>query len=244
LRREYDAFVRAMDQLDLMKFETIEVPADLHEKVSARLDKHIYDKKGKSAPLLGGWLRSLSFAGLAAVAIAGAFFALNARGNNPTSNILNVSKDEITYSLTSDGVAIKVIAGSPKTISVLNEGKVLSQSVVGTAKDGEFRTLLTNSQANSSIFTIQISGAPGGTFIALPGTTRSSVGKGEGTVVDLAKAISDFYRMPVKLYAKMPTEQANWSFTSPDAVSESSKAVGQNYTVTQIQGGMLEIDQK
>lgn len=246
LRREYDSFVRAMSDLDLMKFEEIAVPEDLHENISARLDRHIFERKRSATPHWSQWLRGLGFAGVGAVAILGAIFALNnnSGGTGPAAAGSISTTDQIAFTVAPDGVSVTFAPASVKTIVVTNAGKEVVRKTIGDAAAPKFKTVLSNSLPNSSVFGVQIEGEPTANFIALPGRIRSSINKGEGTVVDMAKAISDFYRMPVSLSTNSPQERSSWLFASSDPVGESSKAAGTSYTVTLLQNGMLEIDQK
>ncbi|HVT12549.1 MAG TPA: hypothetical protein VHE55_09795 [Fimbriimonadaceae bacterium] len=245
LRREFDSFVRAMDDLDVMKFEEIAIPDDLHERISARLDRHIYDKKRSATPHWTMWLRGLGFAGVGAAAILGAIFALNSSGGTNGAIPAGVStSDQIAFTVVPDGVNVTFAPNSVKTIVITNAGKEVARKTIGDATSPKFKTLLSNTLPNASVFGVQVDGDQTANFIALPGRVRSSINKGDGTIVDMAKAVSDFYRMPVSLSTSSPQAHSSWTFTTSDPVGESSKAAGATYSVTLLQNGMLEIDQK
>lgn len=249
LKEEYDSFVRAMDSLGVLKFEEIEIPHDLHEQISARLDRHLYEKKQSAKPAWNTWFRSLAFAGIGAVAIIGAMLALTNRGGGvagdpATSSFGSSTKEQIKYSIKNDGVTLSFAPNSPKTVIITNGGKEVTHTIVGDGKMPALSTLLSNSLPSASVFGIQISGEKGTTYVVIPGTARSSVSKGEGTVVDFAKAASDFYRMPIRVSTVVPNERIVWAFTSPNAVAESGKALGSNYSVTLLDSGMLEVEQR
>jgi hypothetical protein len=248
LKQDYDAFVRAMDSLDALKFEEISIPEDLHERISARLDRHIFETKRTAAPTWNTWLRGLAFAGIGVIALAGAFFAINSRGDVQGSTAIGwnpPAKERISYSISSEGVTFKFAPVSRKTVIVSDgQGKEMRRATVGDRENPELNTLLSNPLPTASVFGIQVVGEPGITYVAVPGTIKSSINKGEGTVVDLAKAISDFYKMPVRIQTAVPNERTSWSFSSIDAVSESSKALGPNYQVTLLENNMLEAERK
>jgi hypothetical protein len=248
LKEDYEAFARAMDSLDVLKFEEISIPEDLHERISARLDRHIYEKKRTATPSWNTWLRGLGFAGVAAVAIVGAFFALNGRGHGNEASPLGwnpPAKETISYTVSSEGVTFKFAPVSQKTVVVTNgQGKEVSRSTVGDQANPELNTLLNNPLPTASVFGIQVLGEREITYIAVPGRIRASISKGEGTVVDLARAISDFYRLPVKIQTSVPNERTSWSFSSTDAVTESREALGLNYQVTLLENNMLEAERK
>jgi hypothetical protein len=248
LRDDYDAFVRAINQLDGLKMEEIAIPEDLHERISARLDRHIYDRNRNAAPAWNTWLRGFAFAGIGAVAILGAFFTLNNRGGDVTGSGMGwtpPARETISYTVSSNGVTFKFAPVSQKTVVVTDgQGKELSRSTIGDQANPALNTLLSNPLPTASVFGIQVVGEAMVTYIAVPGKLRASINAGEGTVIDLAKAISDFYRMPVKIQTAVPNERTSWSFSSTDAVTESSKALGANYQVTLLQNNMLEAERK
>jgi|SRR5579862_5686995 len=246
LRHEYDSFVRTIGELDALKFEEIEIPSDLHEHISARLDLHIHERKRNAAPSWALWLRGLSFAGVATLAILGAILAINFRNDHVTlQGPFPVSaKDQMSYSVSKEGITLRYAPTSIKTVAITNEGKELSRTTVGDSTTPELKTLLTNSLQGASVFAIQIDGQSDQAFVALPGGTRSSVNKGDGTVVDLVKAVSDYFRVPVTLETHVPGDRKGWMFTTTDAVTETSKALGPDYGVTLLHDGRLEIEQK
>src|SRR5687767_3235474 len=76
---EYRAFERSMGQLDTLKDIEIEIPYDLNEKISARVDRHIFEaKRTKGSPWLA-FLRPMAIGGLAAAAIIGTVITMNNR---------------------------------------------------------------------------------------------------------------------------------------------------------------------
>jgi hypothetical protein len=248
LRHEYDQFVSAMDSLDVLKFEDIEIPHDLHERISARLDRHIYDRKRNEKPAWSTWLKGVSFAGVAAVAILGAVMALGRHGS-PTgvnsSDLVPVSTpDKITLATSADGVTVEFKPGSQKTVVIAEAGgKERSRDLVGSVDKPELKTLLSNPLPNAAVFVVQVEGERASKYIVVQGRVRSAINKGEGTVVDFAKAVADFYRMPVSLSARFPNQRVSWTFGSSDPVAEAAKALGPNYSVTQIEkNGILEIE--
>lgn len=245
LRDEYRTFQDAMESLDTMKFEDITIPDDLHERISARLDRAIYEQKNKAKPALSLWIRSLSYSAVAAVAIIGAIFTINARSNSTQSASLGgapVAKASINYSVSGSEVTLKYAPAAHEVVIVTDAtGKEVSRTDVGTEATREMKTVLSNPLENAAVFGVQIQGEKSQSFIAIPGKDRSAVKEGEGTLTDLAKAIANFYHAPVRLTTDSATERVSWTFASSDVVSETSRALGGNYTVTLLTDGMLEI---
>ena len=80
VQAEYRAFVSVVEKLNALKDETIDVPYDLHETISSRLDRHVYDNKSKTTFALSGWWRSLALGGLATAAIIATIVSLKGGG--------------------------------------------------------------------------------------------------------------------------------------------------------------------
>src|SRR5688500_10784952 len=56
IQAEYRAFERTMGQLSTLKDLEVEVPFDLHERISARVDLHIFEaKRAKGSPWIAMW---------------------------------------------------------------------------------------------------------------------------------------------------------------------------------------------
>jgi len=227
-----------MDELGSLKFEHIEIPHDLHERISARLDLHIYDQKRKPGFAWNAWLRNLAYAGIGAVVIAGSIVALNSRGNVGGAEILptNSNVDTITLSASSDGVLLHFALGSLKSI-VVTDAQGKAQYHRSTVRD----TLLSNPLGSAVILGIQFDGGSSIRYVAIPGKDRSPINKGEGTVVDLAKAAADYYRVPVSVETGTPNQRESWTFGSTDVVGELSKTLTKSYGVTLGQNNILEI---
>jgi len=246
IRHEFDSFARAMDELDKLKFEEIEVPASLHEHISARLDRHVFERSRNSKLNWGTWVRGLSFAGVAVIAVLGAIFAVSLRnGGSAAAGAVPIGADQVDYAMSPAGMTYKLTPTSVKTVVISNEGKVVSRKVVGDSANPNFEILLRNPLPEASIFTIQVGNDANETIVALPGLTRSSAKKGEGTVVDFARAVSGYFATPVTIKTRVPGERKSWVFTTTDVVTESSKGLGSDYGVTLLKDdGRLEIEEK
>lgn len=244
LRDEYRSFVQAMDCLDVLKFEDIHIPEDLHERISARLDRHLYEKKRRAAPAWSSWIRALALAGVGAVAIGGALLFRSGDSASQAGIAPPIAaRQRITFASGPEGVTVHFSAASSKVAIVSDErGKELKRLILGA--DVESKALLSNSLPTPSVFGVQILGDADVAYIAVPGTVRSGVASGEGTVVEFVKSVSDFYRVPVRLESRTPNERMAWKLAQAEPVAEAGKVLGGEYSVTQLASGMLEIEQK
>src|SRR2546429_9984360 len=68
IRDDYHHFEQSYEELSSLKFETIEIPFDLNDKILANIDRHIYDNRRSQQPAWTTWLRNLSIASISAVA--------------------------------------------------------------------------------------------------------------------------------------------------------------------------------
>lgn len=240
LKEEYAQFVRAMGELDSLKFEHISIPEDLHERIAARIDRHIYDRKQTAKAPFAQWLRGIAFVGVGAIAILGGLFALNRHSNTSEAGIVTLPSDKLDYTVTPEGVTLQILPASPETVVIRNQGKEISHETID--RNG-LKTALSNPLPKASVFEIDLANQ-NPIYVVLPGRSRSAEGHGEGTMVDLARAASDFYHVPVRLEVKLTAERASWTFGTSDAVTEVAQAVGPSYAVTLLRSGMLEIEQK
>ncbi len=248
LSNEYASFARAMDQLGTLKFEEIASPDDLNEKISARLDRYIYDQKRSAKPALTIWLRNLGFGTIAAAAIIGAVISL--RGGSSSTAPAGVfnppapASDKISYSVSPEGVTVKIAPATSKTIIVTDDkGVEKSREVAGDATHPEVVNLLKNDGPNAAIFQIRALDDPSGSYVAIPGKVRTTVNAGEGTIVDLAQAMSNYFGVPVSLKAPRPAVKVAWTFASHNPVEEAGKALGPGFRVTLLQSDILQIEQ-
>jgi len=247
LSAEYASFVETLDHLGTLKFEEIAIPADLNEKIAARLDRFVYEEKRNAKPALTLWLRNFGFAAVAAAAIAGAVISLRGRGDTAKAGLapdLAAASDHISYDVSNDGVKVHFVPGTAKTVVITDEqGKERSREAIGDAAHPEMLSVLANDRASATIFEIRGATDPVGSYIAIPGKVHSTINAGEGTTVALAKALSDYYRIPVTLRVNQPNATVSWTFSSADSVAEASKSLGAAYRVTLLQSNILQIEQ-
>lgn len=217
LGAEYRSFTGAMKELDTLKLDEIQVPADLHDRICARLDRYLYDQKQK-APRWGLCIRNLAYAGVGVLAIVGGLFAFNSRSGTPQAGVIPVpAPDVVTYTVTEEGVGVRT-------------GSRLS-------------SLLQNDRPHAALFEVKASGDQGVRYVAMQGKRASSVNSGDGTLKEFVKAVADYFRMPVSLKVENADERVTWTFTSRDAVAEVGKVLpAPRFQVSLMQDDMLQIE--
>lgn len=199
IQAEYQAFERTIQSLETMKSPVAEPEFDLHEAISRRLDKHLYEEKRRKVSPLVGWWKNLALGGLATAALVMAVIQLQSSGDTNTAGIVPVSAPTEKLELISDvtGYRVEFSSKNATTIAIKGlDGEVLVQKSIAA---GKFKSPLTNSNPGAALLEIDISGDKEQVFVALPGTRMQPAASGMGSVKDLALALAGFYRVPVLL---------------------------------------------
>lgn len=240
LRSEYQSFVSAMESLDFLRDEEIEIPQNLSSKIATRLES-VQEKKARS-PFSLAFLRPLAFGGLATVALAGAFFALKPGSAGPaTGNVLpSVSSESPVgaFQIDRDGnaVVLRTRQDGEHTLVVDVDGQ--RDRVVLNART---ERKLDNPNAAPALFRVGIDGAARTTDIAVPGTATTDVRKGSGTVRDLALALAGTFSVPVAVTVGDSTNTYEWNLEGSDAAAAAAAALRDDATVDLSSAGVLTI---
>lgn len=250
LQAEYRAFEQTMASLGTMKSAEIAIPDDLTERISARLDLHLFEQKqARKSPLLVFW-KPLAVAGLAAVALVGTLLTLNSdrqsgpvegglvpSGLNPPpapspeadSHTLKLESPDgkartvkVTNFLTGDSVAeFKVEAGEDASIQLKNSGTQIGFSKIETSPDGSVL------------------------FVAVPSKTALRTDHAQdATIRGAAMRLSAQYGRPVVLLCKDPLHALTVAeSTHVDALAGARSVFGEGFAVELRSDGFLWVQQ-
>ncbi len=208
LQAEYRAFKGTMEELSILSSSSVELPDDLHEKITARLDRHIWESKQTQRTGVASWWRLLGIGGAAAAVIALAVFQAN-QGVTPGPNrqmspadiftpLGEPSKLEIFPH--ASGVTLSYVANESKTIVISDaDGKVLEPIPVSRNVSMKEK-LLANSGERALVLSVKI-GDEAPVWIALPGSKQSEFTAGTGTLRQFIESVADGYQTPVVLNA-------------------------------------------
>ncbi len=239
LKEEYVAFEETMQQLESLKFEEAPLPFDLHETISARLDRHLYEEKQKRPAPLGLWLRNLAFGGVAAAALLGAVLSLRAPEGKTNRASLATNSNQLALQATPTGA---VIVNLPKkdgamVIRAGVHGQLIRRiELKSVGADG---VPLHNSNPEPSLVTIDVPGSEP-FLVALPGAKRLSEREGQGSLTDFAQALAGFYNVPVKLEVQDTKIALTWSFQSSDPADAAAISLtGTTFSVDERRTGIL-----
>lgn len=233
LQTEFEQFEATLKELEGLRFEMVEVPFDLNERISAAIDKSIFDKKQARQPGFGNWIRNLAFAGVAAAAIIGAYMTIVMPGKSAGPNVSGpfapaTTVEQIVYSISDGGVKMNFKPSTTHKVTV--KGGSDGQSVF-TVDSAGWINELRNDQAGSAVFTVDVAGEIPPTLVIVPGSRRSNETNGQGTIVEFAKAIANRYGSPVILQSTATDHELTWELKGTDGLQAMTDVLKDTYMV-------------
>jgi hypothetical protein len=247
---EYRKFERTYEELAKLKYEVVEIPFDLHARITSRLDQHV-EETNKSLP--AGWtiwVRNVALAGVAAAAIVGAVLSLR------PSTGTEVSPAGVNFPVTTEEAPARVDAvlrqgvvklefspSEPKTVEIRKglEGEVLRTVEL----DGNSMSSPLENTGDSAIaFAATVKEDRSVTVVAVPGKLVSSDASpsGEGTLEQFALALANAYNVPVLLQVQDPKAPVKWDLTDEDVVRAATSVLDkQAYNVMKRESGLVSI---
>lgn len=223
IEADYREFCLAMDKLNSLAEIEIEVPQTLHETISARIDRHIWETE-RATPRKGifSW-RLPIYGAVAAAAIASTIFAINRQSDGGPSEAsfipgTRVQRDTPPPSLAVvDGsVHLKYASKEKLKITVRDDVSGLIIKELNPGK-GNVDSPITNERPDPVIVKIEFSDGSAPIRLVIPGTRTEAKLSGEGKLSELAVAISETYRVPV-LLPESDDARVKWSFAAADTV--------------------------
>lgn len=251
IREDFEDFENTYEGLGSLKFETIEIPFDLNDKILANIDKHIYENRRTQQPAWMMWLRNVAIAGVSCVALLGAALSLRkltapvaSGGAGPISGS---TKEELSIKPNTNHDAVIHFAPSSTETLIIRQGlngKDLRRATVLGGNEG-IDVPIENPSESTVVYDLEVKSDPRQTLIALPGSASSNVQAGQGNLEDLAKALASFYRVPVEVHVASPTVSVNWNFQSPDALNAARATLDVNrYVITLHMNNLLVISEQ
>ncbi|MFW5697011.1 MAG: anti-sigma factor family protein [Fimbriimonadaceae bacterium] len=226
---EYREFEAVMGQLNLLSDEEIEIPADLHERVSARVDRDTWQKKNATGHgLVVAW-RAWAVGAVAAVAIFGTLFALNSQNNGFTAGIVGGTTDMAPQMAVMDEQLIFRVEGGDAMSVVVRRG--LEGQELYSEKAALHEIPLVNSGNSAALVSVTLEGQSDTTVVALPGSEPTTALTGSGSVYDFAVAAAGIFGKPIEVQAQDGGRQVEWSFEndSEDQLAVGVRAAGLGY---------------
>lgn len=252
LRAEYNLFENTLSELSNMKMEEIRIPSDLHEIISARLDRHIYEQKRKTSTGISALWRNLSLGAIGLAAIVGAIYSIpHLGGKISAAGIVGagevqkavVSPNRLEFRAQANSVLVEITPSTDHILSIDSEGKVLQRIL---AKSGEQSTTpLVNPQANAALMEIIVQGESLHHLVALPGTVANTDRVGQGDLSTFAKAFAGYYRCPVVIDVADTKQTVHWTFLAKEPVKAAIDAlVDSHLSIEQRDGKLVTISDR
>jgi len=211
---DYKAYCNAVEQINSLRESVIDIPEDLHEQISRRVDHSLWEQKqSKKVGFFQSFWR-LGLAGTAAVALIGSFFAIKMRSGGTTSQSGIVSVQPSAPSL-----ELVMKDGEPKIHAT---PRVSEEFIARDAETGQeisriqldkapLDSPLANENAQSRVIEFFFTKESSKKYVAIPGKERSTILEGHGTTMELAKTIADTYGIPVEM-VQLPRADRSFSW--------------------------------
>jgi hypothetical protein len=236
VKAEYEAFQQTLSELDGLRFVSSPVPADLHDKIAARLDLQVWEQKRVASVGWAGWLRNVALGGVAAAAVVGAILSIASHGQSANaSGIGTLSTNQLLATPVDKGVKVSYIAASPKRVSVQSGEQMLR--VDELAPSQRWESTLTNSQPHAALFRVGIAQDSQEIEVTIPGSVATHRKPGNGTIEDLAKALADTYRVPVILSGRDLNQSIKWDFQEQEPAEAAGTALSTRTFTVEVKNG-------
>lgn len=244
LSADYAAFVETMSALDDLRFEEIEVPLYLNDRIATRLE-HEEAKRRQPVFAWTHWFRGLAFSGLAAAALMAAFVAIRSDGGPATASLVPGQSE--TTAVPAGRLAF---SAQGRNVQVQYRAEAEGSVVVSTATTGqelgryplngnELRAPLTNSHAAPAVLRVAATG-DAGAVVVLPGTEKQAAKNGAGSLQAFAAALAGHYGVPVVVRGTS-SRDVEWNFETASPLRAAQAALGSEVSVDQRDSGLVTI---
>jgi hypothetical protein len=257
VQAEYRAFEKTMGELEQLSAPVPEPSFDLHERITARLDRHIFEAKAKPAAPFFGRRRPLIVAGVCVLAIIGASTQIGNRSGDASqgSFISHIFPwmapapepqigDQLSVIVRNGQATLTVMTGGKKTVTVrtANGDVLLTEHLDGTglAAGAKMRSPLKYNSTGATLLQVEMSGVGTKWLIALPGTEASPVVTGRGSIRDFALALAGHYQVAV-VVAKDGSSPVTWTFKEDAVASATETLVGTDFSIDRRLTGVIWI---
>lgn len=240
IQAEYRAFERTMLELATLKDCEAEVPFDLNERISARLDRHIFEQKRAKPTGIAFLWKPFLVGGLAALAIVATVLSMNRTGGGAQEAGLGLSggqKPRIEQPKTGFELRLDSITGeTPRKVSMTKNGETLDLGAITTLE-------LKNEGDKPEFVSISIEGEPSPLYVAVPAKQGSADPKDE-TLRGAALRLAQRQQKPVVMSVPDPAAAMPYrAAVSKDPVGAGSETFGSGYGVEHRADGSIWIMQ-
>jgi hypothetical protein len=243
IKAEYVNFTRAIEAINAMQSESIETPFDLHERISARIDREVWEKKNKQkSNWMSTWWRSLALGGVAVLAIVGTFSTVLRPSSSSTANANLVGGVGDSYSiLKMDGGVLRVTVpqANGKTLKAVDAESGKEVLNLDLSKN-KVNSPLDNNQDVARWVTLSVTGREN-VHVVVPGTKSRTETDGSGTMLDLAKHLADYYGAPVEVVGMENKTKFTWTLDGSNLSDASTIKTSDSHVIVNKQNDMLRL---
>lgn len=243
IKAEYVNFTRAIEAINAMQSESIETPFDLHERISARIDREVWEKKNKQkSNWMSTWWRSLALGGVAVLAIVGTFSTVLRPSGSSTANANLVGGVGDSYSiLKMDGGVLRVTVpqANGKTLKAVDAESGKEVLNLDLSKN-KVNSPLDNNQDVARWVTLSVTGREN-VHVVVPGTKSRTETDGSGTMLDLAKHLADYYGAPVEVVGMENKTKFTWTLAGSNLSDASTIKTSDSHVIVNKQNDMLRL---
>lgn len=216
VRSEYELFTQTMQFLADYEEQEIEIPFDLNEQISRKVDSHVWNQKQSEKPGFFAQWRMAIVGGAAALAILAAVVTINSNGSQEfTPSGLTPSQNAQVFPLSysDDQIRLNIKATDAMTITVVDLDTEAVIETLEVKKNTVFDGPLTNEKSEAAALQINFGGSEMDPIVVvLPGAVDSPDLEGEGTAVEFAKAVAQTFRTPVIVRLSEREMLLTWAF--------------------------------
>lgn len=213
---EYSQFVRIMGELKHLKTD-VDLPADLHEKISTRLDAvERNNHANRNVDLFFAW-KPLSYGVAASIAIIATIISVSSNNNSATSTAGFVFTVEQPPTISfNEGQTLLQFSSSEKnsvSITRLADSKILAQFPL---ENQLIQSPLRNISKYAEVIRVSFGQKYDSLLIAIPGTSRNMGKTGTGDLSQFVKAVSDRYGISVVIASNESSASVDWILDGVD----------------------------
>ncbi len=223
MQEEYAAFAASLLSLNELAHVEVDVPADLHERITSRLDRHVFESERKRPrSFLSHW-RQLVIGGVASVAIIGGVMTVSQRQNTGKFGASPVP-------ISSSETGLKIEAGDEGTF-LKYRPNANDEVEVRRIKDGVIQKIYPVSSSDPLYVPLKFGGRDPlavrisrksdqeSIVVILPGSVRTGDLVGSGTVQKFAESIAGLSGRAVLLDSSRDAEEIRWKINPADVTS-------------------------
>ncbi len=223
---QFASFVDSIESLAVLAEIRPVAPTDLHEIIMRRVDHNAFELKKSQSRFSFANLKIAWFGAAAALALIAAVVAL--RPSNSSAYGAGFSPNEavkqgqpLQVAMENGSVIISVVSANAEKVRVTNldDSKLIKEYTLKANQP--LNSPILNDQQLGALLKIEAVTSKEEILVAIPSRIAEQKSSGEGTLLEMAKAFSNYYQKPVEIRFADATKNIRWKFVSHDPMSAS-----------------------